>query len=332
MTRADLKISVISAANGCDEELGIDRVIGFPSRRSPENGNKGHRNLSQTDRPNGELTEGHGWFYSKQGVRLRKRWWLPYNPKAAVAIIHGYAEHCNRYAHVAETLAFQGYAVYSYDQRAHGESDGQHTYIESFHDFVDDMELFLKHLDGEIKEMPLFILAHSMGGLVALHSLATNEHEVAGLVLTGPAVAVSEDIPNWLINLSQPIGQWFPELPTVRVRYQTISHDTGIMAAHDADPLIYRGRIPARTAAELNRAIQDVDSCFENITAPIYIAHGSADRVVPSWASQHLYEKVGSSDKTLQVYDNLYHEILNETCRDAVKTDILTWMEEHLPH
>lgn len=309
MQRAAVTPLKTSHANYGDQAFGLNKIIGSAAR---------------------EIVSGEGWFLGKSDARLRERWWLPQYPKALVAIIHGYAEHSNRYAHVAETFAEQGYAVYTYDQRSHGESDGQETYVDSFDDFVEDMEHFLAHVSAKIGNLPTFILGHSMGGLVAVHYLATRRQTSAGILLTGPALTVSDEIPNWLVNFSQTIGYWFPTLPTIRVRYRSISHDSDIMTAHVADPLIYRGRVPARTAAELSKAIVDVKSCLGKIVTPIYIAHGSADKVVPVAASQLLYNHVGSTDKTLHVYDDLYHEILNETNREEVKANMVAWMEKRL--
>lgn len=272
---------------------------------------------------------GSGYFVGKDGNKLFEQWWRPDKPKAAVVIVHGYSEHSGRYAHVAETFVKNGYAVYAYDHRSHGQSDGQDSYIASFDDVVDELGLFLAHIEERLNNLPLFVLGHSMGGLVVSLYTATRQPPVAGVILSGPYVKVNGDVPSWLVGIAGIVGRYLPNLPTIKLDYRLISRDEEILAKHQADPLIYRGKILARTGSEMNRAVQKINRIVERISVPLLVMHGGDDQIAPVSGSNELYAQVSSSDKRLKIYDGLYHEILNEVEREAVKADIVAWMDEH---
>lgn len=316
----------------------MTNTISQPPTKTPEGdtckvnattGNAGTSNVNTHEPPN--MTLGHGWFAGKDGAKLFEQWWLPENPKAAVAIVHGYSEHSGRYAHVAESFVKQGYAVYSYDHRAHGQSEGENTFIRSFDDFVDDFDLFMQHIQPKIGSLPFFVLGHSMGGLITSLYMASRRplvETVKGVVLTGPYLQVNDNVHPWLVRLSSVIGTLFPKLPTIGLDYTLISRDPEMLERHQADPLIYRGKMPARTGAEFNRAIQQIQGTMEKIIAPLLVMHGGADQIAMVSGSHQLYARATNQDKTLKIYDGLYHEILNEIEREEVKADIIAWMDE----
>lgn len=298
---------------------------------------------STSSQPAGTIDTGHGWFKGYDGTNLYEQWWLPENPKAVVAVVHGYAEHSGRYSHVAKTFAESGYAVYAYDHRSHGKSDGKNTYVSAFDDLVDDLELFVQHIheqhiqshfdiQSHSGNLPFFILGHSMGGLVTSRYMATRQPEIAGIILSGPYLAIRDDIPRWVLGLSGVVSAIAPKLPTIAIKYKHITHDPEILRQHAADQLIFRGCIPARTGAEMNRAVGLMQTDMEKIAAPLLVLHGGEDKVVPINGSERLYARAANKDKTLKIYDGLYHEILNEFEREKIKADILAWMDKRYAH
>lgn len=274
------------------------------------------------------MDTGSGYFAGKGGIQLFEQWWCPAQPKAAVVVVHGYSEHSGRYAHVAETFVKHGYAVYAYDHRSHGQSDGSKTYISSFDDVVDELGLFMKHIEPRMGELPLFVLGHSMGGLIVSLYMASRQPSVNGVILTSPYVEIGGDVPDWLIRISGFIGRWLPHLPTIGLDYNLVSRDKEILAKHRADPYIYRGKLPARTGAEMNRAVQQFNDIIEQITVPLLVMHGGDDQIAPVSGSKNVHARAGSDDKCIKIYDGLYHEILNELEREEVKADIVAWMDE----
>jgi acylglycerol lipase len=266
-------------------------------------------------------------FDSPDGLKLFEQNWQPEkNARAVIAIIHGYAEHSGRYAHVAEFLANHDYVVETFDLRSHGKSDGKKTFIRSFDEFLSDVDLFLKRVKERHQGKNIFMLGHSMGGTITTLFAVTRKPDLKGIILSGATLKLSDEISPFLVRISSIIGKILPKLPTIKVDCSALSHDLEAVKKYDNDPLVYRGGIPARTGAEFNRAIKLIQQQMELVTLPLLILSGTADRLSDPEGSKQLYERAQSKDKILKLYDGFYHEILNETEKDRVLKDIVEWL------
>ena len=150
------------------------------------------------------------------GAALATYRWLPdgtERPKAAVIIAHGYAEHAGRYDALAARLVGAGYAVYAFDLRGHGHSEGERANIGVFREFVTDLTRFIEHVREIHPNPPRFLLGHSMGGLVALQMVLEQPEKVDGLVLSGAYLSNAVEVPRPLLALSGPVSRLFPSLP-----------------------------------------------------------------------------------------------------------------------
>jgi len=264
------------------------------------------------------------------GLHLFTRSWPSSSPRAVVALVHGYAEHSGRYDHVARTFTEQGATVHAYDQRGHGHSDGRRAYVASFERYLDDLDRFLDHVRAQTPDVPLFLFGHSMGGLVVLKYVLDRNPSPRGLLLSAPAIQINPDLAPLVRRIAQFIGRWFPTLPTTRSPQGAISRDPDVVAEAQNDPLNYHGRVLARTGAEMLRAGRDVQTNLSALDDPFLVIHGTADRLAtPSW-SQRLYEQAVSDDKTIHLYEGLYHETFNEPEQDEVLHDLGTWLDAHL--
>jgi len=261
---------------------------------------------------------------------LFEQTWSCDNAKGLVLITHGIAEHSGRYQHVAQSLVEGGYTVIGFDLRGHGQSSGKRNYINSFQDYLNDLDLVLARAKEKYSTLPLFIFGHSMGGGIVSLFMIERQSEVKGILLSGPSVKVSDDISPLLQKISGLISAILPKLPVVTLDSSDISKDPAVVKAYDDDPLNYRGGVLARTGSELLKATKKITAQASIISAPILIMHGSADKLADVSGSEMLYERVSSQDKTLKIYDGLYHEILNEPEQDQVKLEILAWLDAHI--
>jgi len=243
---------------------------------------------------------------------------------------HGVAEHSGRYAHVAQSLVDAGYTVVGFDLRGHGKSSGKRNYINSFQDYLNDLQEVLNRTKASYPDLPLFLFGHSMGGgIVTLFTIERNP-DVKGVLLSGPSVKVSDDISPFLQKISGVISAILPKLPVIKLESTDISKDPEVVKAYDEDPLNYRGGILARTGSELLNATKTITARSHVIDLPILIMHGDSDKLADKSGSEMLYANVSSTDKTLKIYAGLYHEILNEPEQDQVKADIINWLNAHV--
>ncbi len=267
-----------------------------------------------------ESLQGYG------GVDLFYHQQLPANPIAWIIIIHGWGEHCGRYAYVAEKLLASGFAVAMYDQRGHGKSEGLKTYVNRFSDYVDDLHIVYKKAAYAADDKPVFLLAHSMGGLVASQFCIQHQPLLRGVILSAASLKVNSDFSPFLQKISGIVSALVPKLATVKLDNTMLSRDPAILTIAAEDSLHYKGGIRARTGAEVLKATKWVEAHASEFKMPVLILHGGADQIAEPQGSLSFYEKCGSPDKQSKVYPGAYHEIMNEINRDEVITDIQRWI------
>jgi len=271
-----------------------------------------------------------GELIAFDGTRLFRRSYKPAGSARAVILsIHGLAEHSGRYEHVAEFLTGAGYIFEIFDLRGHGYSAGARAYINSFEDYVRDLDSMLAVVQHDYANQPIFLFGHSLGGTIAVLYVLVRRPQLAGLILSAPELKISASISPFLLKLAPLIGKLFPKLPTVVLDKNAISRDLTVVQKYDEDPLNYRKGIPARTGAELNRIIAEIQSQMEKLDLPLLILHGMVDNLADIRGSQMLFEQARSVDKTFRKYPEFYHEILNDPEKLRVLTDIRDWLNDH---
>jgi len=268
-----------------------------------------------------------GYFKSADHLDFYERRWEPeMHSKANLVLLHGYGEHCSRYDHVGKALSEAGIAVYTYDQRGYGRSPGKRAYIDNFDALLADLDVYLEHVQPRLKDLPFFMMGHSMGGMVLAAYMQTRQAPVRGLIFSSPFLALNDDVPKILLALANVLGAITPWLPVARVDNSGLSRDPKVVEAADNDPLSYHGMVKARTGAQFNAVLGRIQPNFEAISAPIYVIHGEEDRIVPNAGSRMLYERCSSADKTLKIYAGGYHELWNDLEKEAVISGIRDWI------
>lgn len=270
--------------------------------------------------------EGH--FKGIRDLRIYYQCWLPeMEPKAVLLIVHGLAEHSGRYMNVVNHFVPLGYTVYGIDHIGHGKSDGSRVYVRRFEDFTDTLKTFFDMISDWQPEKPIFLVGHSMGGLISAVYLLDHQDELSGAVLSGPSVKVPDNISSATILAGKLFSILMPKLGLLALEAEGVSRDPAVVQAYLNDPLVYTGKTTARLAAELLKAMKRVAVDASRITLPILIVQGGADRLVDPDGAQMLHDTVGSVDKTLKIYDGLYHEVFNEPEHLKVLGDVEAWLE-----
>lgn len=270
-----------------------------------------------------------GFFTGVQGAKIYHQHWLPEGkPKAALWVVHGLAEHSGRYGNLAGYFVPRGYALHALDHVGHGQSNGQRLYVANFAEYTDSLKIFFDRLRDCQPEVRLFLVGHSMGGLIAALYLLDHQQGLSGAILSGPAVK-PHPIPAAMVAMGRLLSLIFPRLGLVQLRTDGISRDRAVLDAYLADPLVAKTRITARLGAEILHSMELLRSRAERITLPLLILQGGADRLVDPDGARLLAERAGSADKRLIVYEGLYHEVFNEPERSRVLADLEQWLEAH---
>jgi len=270
-------------------------------------------------------------YRADDGVDLYTRSWpLHDNLAANLLIVHGYGEHCARYDPVAERLNREGYGVYSYDQRGHGNSPGRKGHISSFDRLVQDLDGFYRDVfTPACGDAPRFVMGHSMGGLVVCAWVLRHAPELIGLVLSSPGIKAAEKV-SPLVKAAAPVlAAIAPHLVVHKLDVSGLSRVDDVVRRYNEDPLVYHGDIGARTGYELTRTIDFVENNLANLTVPFVAFHGTADRLVSVAATRALEQRAGSDDKTIHIYEGGYHELFNDLAATEFFDDLLDWLRTH---
>ena len=256
--------------------------------------------------------------------------WSTTAPKAGVLIAHGYGEHIGRYEHVAAALNAAGYDVFALDLWGHGKSDGARGYVPAFSVYLDGLDALLLKAKESLPGAKLFLLGHSMGGLVAEQFLENRQQDFAGAVLSGPAVVPVDEQPAIVIAIGLLLSRIAPKTGIIGLDANLVSRDPKVVADYVADPLVNKGKISARLAAEMLASMQRAQGDAGKITLPILLLHGGDDGLTSVEGSKLLYENIRSTDKTLKIFDGFYHEIFNDPGKENVIADMIAWLDAHV--
>jgi alpha-beta hydrolase superfamily lysophospholipase len=232
--------------------------------------------------------------------RVQVRRWPVDDPARLVVLVHGYGEHIGRYEHVARALTARGSAVVGPDHVGHGSSGGEPALVEDFEAVVDDLRAVVQDARGDL---PVVMVGHSMGGLIATRYAQRHREDLAGLVLSGPAVGLGPVIEGWLTA---------PELPSDPIDVAVLSRDPAVGEAYAADPLVWHGGWKRPTLEAFVAADRAIAEGPPFGPLPLLYVHGAEDQLVPAVLARPVVERLAGPDSLLRVLDGARHEVFNE--------------------
>jgi acylglycerol lipase len=272
-----------------------------------------------------------GTFKGVRGAIIAHHAWLPAGEvKAVLLVVHGLGEHCGRYVNVINHFVPLGYAVYGLDHLGHGKSTGEREVIERFEDYTDNLKLFYDQVKGWQPGKPIFLLGHSLGGLIATYYLLDHQADFRGAIISAPAIKVGDSVSPLTITLGKVLSAVAPKAGILALDANLISRDPAVVKAYVEDPLVFHGKTPARLAAEMLRAMGRVTAEVGRIALPFIAVQGGGDKLVDPGSAQMLYDQAQSRDKALKIYPGFYHEIFNEPERAQVLGDVEHWLAAHV--
>lgn len=266
-------------------------------------------------------------FRGFDGLGLFRRAWLPAAPRRTLVVVHGYAEHSGRYEGFGSWFAGRGCAVHAYDQRGHGRSPGKRCFVKEFREYLDDLDCFLEIVRREHSQIPMTLVGHSMGGLVAVACLADRRPAIYSAVTSGAGLALGPGISRPRILTARLLRLLLPRFSMGSgLDPNGLSRDPAVVKDYLEDPLVFR-RMTASLAAELLSAVSRTATRAEEVGVPLLMLHGEDDPICPAEGSRAFFEGVAIAGSDLRIYPGLRHEIFNEPERERVYQDILDWLE-----
>jgi len=272
-----------------------------------------------------------GYFTAKDGLRLFWRSAVPdETPKAWVGVVHGYGDHSGRYAWVLDQLVAAGFGVMAVDYRGHGKADGRRADVGVWDDYLGDLQTFWDKLRAAAGAAPTFLLAHSHGGLMASHWAATNPAGLKALVLTAPFLRLAFEPPPLKLFGAKLIKGLLPSMHlSNELKLEDLSRDVAWQKSSGEDPLYLHVTTP-RWFFACSDAQERLAGRGKDITVPLFIAAGTADRIASMPAARAFFDTIASKDKTWKDYPEFRHEVLCEVNKEQPMSDIVAWISAHL--
>jgi alpha-beta hydrolase superfamily lysophospholipase len=279
------------------------------------------------------LPEKTGTLTSDDGVKIFYRHYPADSERARVVIAHGLGEHSGRYGNVVERMLMKGISAYVPDHRGHGQSDGKRGHVLNFVQYLSDLLLSVELAGKNRPEgMKLFLLGHSLGGLIALNFAQQYPDRIDGVVASSPALGMAVEVAGVKKALASLMSRIWPEMSMGNELDATkISHDQKVVTAYKSDPLVH-DRVSVRFFSEILAAMETAHAKASGLKVPILLQVAGNDKLVNALSSTQFFEKLELEDKTLLVYDGRYHEIYNEVedLRRDVFNDLENWLEKQM--
>lgn len=277
-----------------------------------------------------KITHEEGKFDGKGGTKIYYQFWKPEKVKAVVLGVHGLAEYTGRYTHVADHFANEEIAFYALDHRGHGLSEGVRGHIDSFDDYLDDLDTFLEMVKEKEPGKKIFLLGHSLGGTISIAYALKHPEKIDGLILSSPGLKLATELDPELVKAITELSKSNPtqELPNEIDPY-TLSHDKEICEKYDNDPLVFK-TITARFSTEFFTTMEKLIENAGKLKVPTLLLVAGDDKLVNPEGSKEFAERVKEKDFKMIIYDGFYHELFNEVEKQKVFKEVDDWLKPRI--
>jgi alpha-beta hydrolase superfamily lysophospholipase len=246
-------------------------------------------------------------------------------------IAHGLGEHGGSYTRLAEELcSWLSIDILGVDFRGSGRSSGKRGVVRTYSDLSTDLAAASDWVGRERPGLPRFLLGHSNGGLVSLRTVLDRNLGISGLILSNPSIKLLAHVPVWKRLVGEILNRVAPGITlTTGLSNEQLTRDPEVMARINNDPLRHN-RISPPLFFGMTAAGPIVLARAGEIHVPLLLILGGSDPIIDPRVGQLFFEKVGSTDKSLKIYEEMRHEPLNEIGRERVVADLAQWMDDRL--
>lgn len=263
---------------------------------------------------------------ARDGVQIVVERHLVDGARARVVIVHGYAEHRRRYDPVVKALASRGFECVTFDLRGHGDSGGQRGHVTRFADYLDDLQRVIATVAA-----PRILIGHSLGGLISLHSVLAHANDFHAVAVSSPFLRSAFPLSRTQVALARVAEVIAPRVPIRSpLRADQISRDPAEVEAYANDPAIFRTTTP-RWYSEVASAQKEIFDRAPEIHLPLLMLLGDADSIADHRGSMEVFERIGSTQKSLEVYPGYFHEVFNDVGREKPVGRLVAWVDHIAP-
>jgi len=255
------------------------------------------------------------------------QYWEPATTKAVIVLVHGMGEHSTRYVdYVIPRLTENNFGVIAFDQFGHGNTTGKRGHCPSFGAVLESVDQVIEKAKSVFGAIPLFLYGHSMGGNVVINYALRKDHNLKGIIATSPFLKLAFKPPAWKITLGKFMQKIAPSITlNNELDSNDISRDVIEVQKYNNDPLIHDKVSPNFSLTFIETGKWAIENANQ-LKAPLFIAHGSGDKIIDYKGS---VEFSNNSEKTThKIYENGYHELHNDLCKEEVLFDIVYWLNQ----
>ena len=269
-------------------------------------------------------------FKTFDGLQLFSQSWQPQDrPRAVVCLIHGIGEHSGRYVHVADRLTKAGYAIFIFDLRGHGKSEGLRGHTPSYEALMQDISSLLEVANKQFSQLPSFLYGHSLGGNLVLNYVLRRQTHLKGVITTAPWLRLAFEPPASKIALGKMTNCIWPSFSQKSgLDTKALSHDREVVRSYKNDPLVH-DRISARMFISAYQAGQWALEHASELSLPLLLMQGGADKIISVEAGREFASNI-KENCTLKIWDDLYHEIHNEPEKEEVFKFLIDWLDKEI--
>ncbi len=257
------------------------------------------------------------------------QYWQPTAVKSVVVLVHGMGEHATRYAdYVIPQLTQNGFGVIAFDQFGHGKTKGKRGHCPSFEAVLESVDQVIEKAKSVFGDLPLFLYGHSMGGNVVINYSLRKEYNIKGIIASSPFLKLAFTPPAWKMTLGKIMQKIAPSITLGNeLDANDVSRDKIEIEKYINDPLVHDKVSPNFSLTFIETGKWAIENAHK-LQTPMFLIHGSGDKIIDYKGS---VEFSGNSQKaTHKIYENGYHELHNDICKEEVVSDIISWLDAQI--
>ena len=256
---------------------------------------------------------------SADGLKIYGQEWRPDgDPVAVVVLVHGMGEHSGRYGHVAEYFINSGIAVFAFDQRGHGKSEGKRGHTPSYDALLDDLGTGIGEAEKRFPGIPVILYGHSMGANVVTNYMLRRQPGILGGVISSPWFKLAFEPPRFRLFVSRVMNHIDPKYTeNFSLDHTDLSRDPIVVEAYGDDPMVH-SNITSRFLFGTHDAGLWALENASKLSVPALLMHGTADKITCHEGTKEFAENAPEELIDFLDWDGFFHELHNDSQREVV--------------